>query len=82
MRQFPKDSPEKLRAALLKARTKGEFQRTQCLWLRVALKLKTSEVATALGWHVNSVRRSQARYLREGEAALKGPGAVAAGGRT
>ena len=74
MRQFPKDSPEKLRAALLKARTKGEFQRAQCLWLQVALKLKASEVATALGWHVNSVRRLQARYLREGEAALKGPG--------
>jgi transposase len=74
LRQFPKDAPEKLRAALLKAPTKGEFQRAQCLWLRVGLKMKAQEVATALGWHVNSVRRLQSRYLREGEAALKGPG--------
>ena len=74
MRPFPEGSAEELRAAFLGARTKGEFQRAQCLWLRVALKIKAQEVATALGWHVNPVRRFQARYLREGEAALKGPG--------
>ena len=74
MREFPEGASEKLKSALLKARTKGEFQRAQCLWLRVALKLNAQEVATALGWHVNSVRRLQSQYLREGEGALKGPG--------
>lgn len=74
MRRFPEDATEKLKKALLKARTKGEFQRAQCIWLRIALKLKAGQVAIALGWHVNSVRRLQSRYLREGEAALKGPG--------
>jgi transposase len=73
-RSFPEGSAEKLKAALLKARTKGQFQRAQCLWLRLALKMKAPAVAIALGWHVDSVRRLQARYLREGEAALKGPG--------
>jgi transposase len=42
--------------------------------LAIGIRLKAQEVATALGWHVNSVRRLQSRYLREGEAALKGPG--------
>jgi transposase len=42
--------------------------------LAIGIKLKAEEVATALGWHVNSVGRLQSRYLREGEAALKGPG--------
>ena len=37
--------------------------------LAIGIKLKASEVATALGWHVNSVGRLQSRYLREGEAA-------------
>ncbi len=36
-RAFPEGSLEQLRAALMQARRKGEFQRVQCLWLRTGL---------------------------------------------
>ena len=73
-RAFPEGSVEQLRAALKQARRKGEFQRVQCLWLRAALGLNANQVATAVGWRPTSVRRLQSRYLREGNAVLKGRG--------
>ena len=65
---LPEGSNEKLAMALKLAKTKGEFQRVQCLWLRASLGLSADKVATAIGWHAGSVRKLQARYLREGEA--------------
>ena len=53
------------------AKTKAEFQSVQCLWLRASLKLSADQVALAIGWHPNSVRKLQARYFKEGEAALR-----------
>lgn len=76
--RIPKPIPEKavarLRAALKKAKTKGEYQRVQCLWLRASLGLSSEQVAQAIGWRPTSVRRLQSRYLREGERALEGVG--------
>jgi hypothetical protein len=63
---------ERLAKGLKEAKTKAEFQSVQCLWLRASLKLSADQVATALGWHPNSVRKLQARYFKEGEAALRG----------
>ena len=71
---LPEGSYEKLAMDLRRAQTKGEFQRVQCLWLRASLGLSADKVATAIGWHAGSVRKLQARYLREGEAVLKGTG--------
>ncbi|HEY6290434.1 MAG TPA: hypothetical protein VI455_02590 [Terriglobia bacterium] len=71
---FPEGSLEKLRAALKDARTKAEFQRVQCLWLRAALGLSGAQVATAIGWHPAAVARLQADYLRQGDAVLAGAG--------
>ena len=56
---------------LKQAKTKAEFQSVQCLWLRASLKLSADQVAIALGWHANSVRKLQARYCKEGATALK-----------
>jgi transposase len=36
-----------------------------------SLKLSADQVAIAIGWHPNSVRKLQARYFKEGEAALR-----------
>jgi transposase len=71
---FSGDSLAKIRELLKKARTKGQFKRVQCLWLRGALGLKSDQVAIALDWNAAAVRRLQARYFREGESALLGPG--------
>jgi transposase len=71
---LPEGAYENLARNLKRAKTKGEFQRVQCLWLRASLGLSADRVATAIGWHPGSVRKLQARYLREGEAVLKGTG--------
>src|SRR4030067_138043 len=73
-KSMPEGVYENLAMDLKRAKTKGEFQRVQCLWLRASLGLPADQVATAIGWHPGSVRKLQARYLREGEAVLKGTG--------
>ncbi|MGD0162068.1 MAG: helix-turn-helix domain-containing protein [Candidatus Sulfotelmatobacter sp.] len=57
---------EEVRLALSRATTKIEFQRVLCVWLRLALALTSRQVALAVGWSPSSVRRVQARYLKEG----------------
>jgi len=73
-RSFPDGTLERLQRALKEARSKAEFQRVQCLWLRAALGLNANQVAQALGWRPTSVRRLQAQYLRQGEALWQRPG--------
>jgi transposase len=73
-RAFPKGASEQLNEALKQAKTKAEFQRVQCLWLRASLGLNADQVATALGWQPTSVRRLQAQYLKEGEQVLQAAG--------
>jgi transposase len=71
IRRFPENSVEELRAALERARTKEQFQRVQCLWLRAALGLSAQQVATALGWTLCAVYKHQWRYLKKGAAMLE-----------
>jgi transposase len=73
-RSFPDGTLERLQRTLKEARSKAEFQRVQCLWLRAALGLNANQVAQALGWRPTSVRRLQAQYLRRGEALWPRPG--------
>jgi len=73
-RPFPEGSAERLEQALRQARSKAEFQRVQCVWLRAGLGLNANQVAQALGWQPTSVRRLQAQYGRLGEALWQRPG--------
>jgi transposase len=73
-RPFPKGAAERLEEALRGARSKAEFQRVQCVWLRAALGLNANQVAQALGWRSTSVRRLQAQFLRQGEGLWERPG--------
>jgi len=70
-KELPEGALERLAMDLKQAKTKAEFQSVQCLWLRASLKLSADQVAIALGWHANSVRKLQARYCKEGATALK-----------
>jgi transposase len=56
---------------LKEAKNKAEYQRIQCVWLRAALGLRAAQIATALGWQVDSVRQVHSDYLRQGEAVLR-----------
>ena len=73
-KQLPAGAKETLRRALQRAKSKAEFQRIQCLWLRAALGLSSEQVATAIGWRPTSVRRVQSLYLRQGEVVFEGVG--------
>jgi transposase len=75
---FRKGATEKLKAAMKQAKTKSQFQRIQCLWLRAALGLNADQVAKAVGWLPTSVRRLQAQYLKKGAPLLQ---SVGRGGR-
>ena len=46
------------------------FQRFLCIWLRVEQGLSTTDIARILGWHVNTVRYTQADYIKNGTRAL------------
>jgi transposase len=77
-RPFPKGASQQLARGLKQAKSKAEFQRIQCLWLRASLGLGADQVAQAIGWQSSSVRRLQAQYLKEGKRVLQ---AVGRGGR-
>jgi transposase len=67
---LPSDLKKPLKRLLKKAKTKSQFQRVQCIWLRASLGLSSTDVALALGWSTSAVRHLQARYLKEGETVL------------
>lgn len=69
-RAMPSGAVEELQGLLSLAKTRSQYQRVQCVWLRAALGLSSEEVARAVGWHPASVRRVQAAYLKQGAAAL------------
>ena len=73
-RPFPEGAVKALEIAMKKARTKGEYQRVQCLWLRARLGMNANQVAVALCWTQPAVRKVQADYLRRGEAAFRRQG--------
>jgi hypothetical protein len=77
-RPLPEGAAERLAAMLQEAKNKAEYQRIPCVWLRAALSLPASQIATALGGQVGSVRQVHSNYLRQGETALR---SKAVGGR-
>ena len=68
---FPQGAVEQLASLLQQAKTKGEYQRVQAVWLRAALGLSAPQIAQALGWQAQSVRQLHSAYSRHGEAVLR-----------
>jgi transposase len=68
---MPEGAVARLAPLLQEARSKGEYQRMQCVWLGATLGLNANQMAEALGWQASSVRHVQARYLRAGEEILR-----------
>jgi transposase len=69
----PKAS-QSLDQLLRQAKSKSDFQRVQCVWLRASLGLHHEEVAQAVGWSASHVKRVWSEYFKQGEAALLRPG--------
>jgi len=53
---------------LKKAHMRSEYQRIQCILLRVTIGATAQDIAQVLGWSVNTVRVMHSRYAREGNA--------------
>jgi transposase len=51
---------------LSEVKTKQEFERILCVWLKMALSLNSKQIASAIAWTPASVRRVQARFVKEG----------------
>lgn len=68
---LPEGARESLEKLLKEAKSKLEYQRVLCVWLRALFSLSAQQVAQAIGWHMLSVRKLQAEYLRGGELVLK-----------
>lgn len=64
----------KLKEMLKTCRTKEDYQRVQCLWLRAELGMNSAQVASAVGFTKGTVRVIQHKYFAEGESALIGGG--------
>ncbi len=64
---LPEGSEELLRVRLKRTKTKSEYQRVLCLWLRAKTNVPTEDVAEMLGWHVGTVRRIQSDFIRKGQ---------------
>jgi len=73
-RPISEQDRQRLGVLLRQAKSKAEFQRVQSVWLRAELGLDADQIARAIGWQSGSVRQLHSRYLRQGEAALAGPG--------
>ena len=73
-KKLSKEQQESLECLLGKVKSKADFQRVQCLWLRSALNLHSADVALAVGFSQSTVKIVQSRYLRDGEKALLGQG--------
>jgi transposase len=69
-----KGAIERVGALLGRTRTKADFRRVQCVWLRAKLGLSNDEIAVALGWSPNTVRAWHSPFLRHGEGILVGVG--------
>ena len=65
---------QRLSQLLKEVRSKSDFQRVQCLWLRAALGLNHRQVARAVGWSESRVKRLWSDYFRHGEQGLLGAG--------
>jgi transposase len=69
--EFQKDLVERY---LKQSKTKQEFRRALCIWLRLGLSLSTAQIAMALGMTPAAVRKFHSRYFKNGEEVLFGRG--------
>jgi transposase len=73
-RPIHKDAKKSLKGLLKKTKTKADFQRVQCLWLRAEFVMSSDEVGKAIGYSPATVKKLWSEYFSKGEKALIGVG--------
>ena len=64
---LPNGSEALLKARIKQAKTKSEYQRVLCLFLRAKTELNPEQIAEMLGWNIGTVRRIQSEFIRKGD---------------
>ena len=71
---LPDGAKERVAELLRRTKTKSDFQRVLCVWLRAAFGFRAAQIAQMVGWSEGRVWQVHADYLRQGETALLGVG--------
>ena len=69
-KELPISAVTSLQNALKKSKTKSQYRRVLCIWLRATLKLSAKQIALAVGLSVSSVWRIHGLYLQNVEETL------------
>ena len=73
-RPISEKAKESLEELLKGTRTKSDFRRVQCIWLRAAFAMSSDEVALAVGFSPATVKKLWSQYFSGGEEVLIGQG--------
>jgi len=73
-RPVNEDAKKSLKDLLKKTKTKADFQRVQCLWLRAEFAMSSDQVGIAIGYSPATVKKLWSEYFSKGEKALIGLG--------
>jgi hypothetical protein len=60
------DKISTIQKAMEQSKTKDEFKKILCVWLKEALSLTSTQIAIALGQTPTAVRKTQSRFMKEG----------------
>lgn len=64
---LPDGSESLLKAKLKQAKTRSEYQRVLCVFLRATTDLNPAQIAEMLSWNTGTVRRIQSEFIRNGD---------------
>jgi transposase len=73
-RPISEHAKRSLKELLRKTKTKADFQRVQCIWLRATLGMPSDQVALAVGFSPATVKKLWSQYFSGGEEILIGRG--------
>ena len=73
-RPISEEGKESLKQLLQKTKTKADFQRVQCVWLRAEMGMASYQVALAVGFSPATVKKLWSQYFSGGEEVLIGQG--------
>ena len=64
---LPNGSESLLKERLKQAKTRSEYQRVLCVFLRAKTDLNPKQIAEMLSWNTGTVRRIQSEFIRKGD---------------
>ena len=73
-RPISEEGKESLKQLLKKTKTKADFRRVQCVWLRAEMGMTSYQVALAVGFSPATVKKLWSQYFSGGEEVLIGQG--------